>query len=96
VADAPAPVVLDVDSLLGEDRREAGQFLEPGDDAGQHPRYTGAVARDESRLGIGLEPQNDHDLFPAVLTVWSLAAQPKGFDFARKVGLKIRGGGSAS
>src|SRR5512135_3730200 len=39
--------------VLLRDRREAGQTVQVGDDAGQHPEHAGAVERNVFRLGIG-------------------------------------------
>lgn len=70
-------------------RLGGGSGSATGDDAGKHPKHTGAVQRDVFRLGISLEPQFDHEHFPAVQTVQALASPAEGIQPARKAVLKI-------
>ena len=60
--------------LLGSLRRNAGQFVEVRDDAGQDAEHTGAVERDGFPLGIGLGSQVDDTRFAALQTIQPIAA----------------------
>ena len=52
-ADVPGLGVFALGLLLGN-RRETGQVVQVGDDAGQHPEHSGTVERDVLAVGIGL------------------------------------------
>lgn len=74
--------------LLG-DRRESGQSVQVGDDAGQHPEHAGTVKRDIFRLGIGLRAQVHHDVLPAIQASQPLATTTKRVHLARNAGLEV-------
>ena len=89
MADAPGLGVLAFGFLRVGERRETGQLVEVGDNAGQHPKHTGAVGGDVFRLRIGLESKIDHDHLPAVQPFQPLSAPTEGVQLPREAGLKV-------
>src|SRR5512135_810516 len=88
LAGAPGSDAPFLDVLL-RDRREAGQTVQVGDDAGQHPEHAGAVERNVFRLGIGLRPQVHNDLVPALQAFQPRATLSECVQLAREVGSEV-------
>ena len=86
----PGLGVLAFGSLRVGERRETGQLVEVGDNAGQHPKHTGAVGGDVFRLRIGLEPKIDHDHLPAVQPFQPLSAPMEGVQLPPRGGSEGR------
>ena len=88
VAGAPGFDAPFLDVLL-RDRREAGQTVQVGDDAGQHSEHAGAVERDVFRLGIGLRPQVHHNLVIALQAFQPRATPSERVQLVREAGFEV-------